>query len=782
VVVCDQIDRRNVSHVAFYDGVVDELIALVCDDSQPLGINLDLREQPRIGSARVLGIEEAVEYYESTNRIWQRMNFVKARVAAGSSSLGATFLGRLQPWIYRAFMNRAELGEIRALRHKLERRAERSDSPGDDVRNDPGGRRDVEMAIQFLQLLHGNELSSVRVTNTHDAIDALQQAGCVTHQEATLLSGNYARLCRLQHQHSVMFQLGSSRLPADRKLRRRLAWRLGLRTADGQRGDLERFEDSLRETFRVNRRIINHLMVDTPHGEEEPPIETELLLDPSPDRALVESTLSRYGLADPARAMTDLAALGTESVSFLSQPRCRHFLAILAPTLLNEIAQTPSPDKTLTSLVEVTESLGAKAVLWELFRTNPPTMKLMVRLCAAAPYLSGILVNHPGMIDELIDSLLMDTLPSANRLDAQSIELCRAAEDLGPILKSFKNCAHLTVGVRDILGRDSIESTHRALSDTAEACLRRVVEHEQARLASRFGDPMTAAGEPAHLVVVALGKLGGREPNYHSTLDVVFLYTDDGETRRRIGGPRATATNKYFFHQLAQNVLGRVYAYGPLYELDSRLRISGGEETLCASVEAFVRRFRHGIAPLWERMALCKARCVVGPRPLRQRIDASLVDLVRGSTWHDRMSEEIRDLRQRIEEASTSTNLKRGAGGTLDVEMIAQMLTLKNASNPDLDIRTSTTESLQGLADAGCIDEEQALTLIGNYRVLRRIEANLRLMDTPERHRLPDEPEALRDLAFLMNERDPAMILAQCQQAQRTNRRIFDVLTGCRDG
>ncbi len=785
--LCDQVDRANAGHVAFGESVASELITLLrCEDDPASGVEIELSEQPDLGAARVFGLDEAAAYYEATDRVWQRMSFVKARLVAGSQELGRRLLERLEPWIFLAYLRRTDLGEIQGLRSKLERRAERGAVPGDHVDMDPGGRRDVELTVQFLQLLHGREVASARCSNTHDAIIALEQAGCITHQEATHLGENYARLCRLEHHLSMTcgrsgvstspeFDLSSgATLPADLQLRRRLAWRLGVRTPENT-GDAARFEQLLQETFRINRRIINHLMVGASDGEEAA-IETELLLDPDPDPSLVDSTLATYRFDDPRWAMEALTLLGTESVPFLSARRCRHFLALLAPALLQEISRTPFPPETLRSLVRVTDSLGAKSTLWELFRTNPPTMRLMVRMCAAAPYLTGILTRHPGMIDELIDSLVINALPTAERLDAQSIELCRAAEDIGPILQSFKNCAHLTVGVRDILGKEPIEATHRALSDTAEACLRRVIEHQQERLAEQFGDPVDESGEPAHLVAIAFGKLGGREPNYHSDLDVVFLYTAEGQTRRRVGGPRTTMTNRDFFARLTQKVTESVGAFGPLYELDSHLRMTGEDDRLCAPLDAFVRRFRHGIAPLWQRLALCKARCFVGPRPVRAQINRVLGELVRQSSWHARMAEEIRELRIRLQETATPSNLKRGEGGTLDVEMVAQMLTLKHAGNRELTLHTGTTASLQALADAGAVSETQALTLIGNYRILRRIEANLRLMDTPQRHEFPAGEHDRQKLAFLMNERDPEMILAQCQHARRGNRKLFDEL------
>ena len=779
VFLCDQIDRKNTSHLQFYESVVHDTLELLCSEERSTSaIEIDLSEQPESESpTRIFSAEEAVRFYEKTSRTWQRMSFAKARVVAGSTSLGETFLQRLQPWVYRRFLNRSDLADIRALRHKIERRVE-ANHGGADIIRDPGGRRDVELTVQFLQLLHGGELPDVRRGNTHDALVALERTGCVTHQEATLLLENYARLCRLEHQLALMFDLRSSRLPDDPELRRRLAWRLGIRGGDDGLASLDRFEQMLDEMFRVNRKIINHLMVDAPGDEGHEALETELLLDPEPDPQLVDRILSKHRIESSERAMEDLGRLSTETVTFLSPQRCRHFFAALAPALLHEISLTPNPDRTLAKLVEVTDSLGAKAILWDLFRANPPTMQLMVRLCAVTPYLSGILIDHPGMIDELVDSLLMNRLPSAQRLDAQSIELCRGAEDLRPILHSFKNSAHLTIGVRDMLGKESLEATQIALADTAEACLRRLIEDEQEQLAQQFGDPVDEQGQPAELVALATGRLGGREPNYHSNLDVVFLYSADGETRRRVGGRRSTTVNRQFFHELARRVTQRVNETGPsgrLYDLDSRMRSAGEDDVMAESIASFMKHFRVGAATLWQRLALCKARPISGSIQLRKQVSSALAGAISQTSWHARTASDIRALRQRMQQTANQNNLKRGEGGTVDVEFVAQMLTLRYGINPKSQYVTGTIPSLRELAKAGHLDEELALTLIANYRTLRGIEGKLRLMKMPSRHDLPvDDEKAMCELAFLMGESDPKMIIAQCIQSRQSNRRLFD--------
>jgi glutamate-ammonia-ligase adenylyltransferase len=779
----DAIEEKNQAHREFVNQVVADVTTLISSgDASALNIAIDTSFRP-LGEEVVIGSSSLMaKQLESDGRTWQRIKLTKARVVAGAHLLGESFLARLEPWIYRRFLSRQDFADIRSLRRKLQRRFDSEHTRGDDVTTAPGGRHDIELMIQFLQLLHGGDIRSVRVANTAEAITQLEREGCLTHQEGSLLSRGYARLCRLQHQMSVMFGRYTSCLPNDDLMRRRLAWHLGVRDPTGRAGDLDRFQSQLRETFELNRKVLNHLMVEAPRGEdvetpEEFAIETELVLDPSPDPELVRQTLSRHALRDPARAMDDIRSLATESVRFLSRRRCHHFFASLAPDLLAEIANTPDPDRTLRTLAEVAESIGGKSSLWELLGTNRATMRLMVRLCAATPYLSDILIEMPGMIDELIDSLLMNRLPSAERLDAHSIDLCRRASDLDVVLHGFKNSAHLMIGVRDILGMEPVEATQRSLSDTAEACVRRVAEYEHEQLAARFGDPVDADGEAAELVAIALGKFGGREPNYHSDLDVVFLYTADGETRRRVGGPRKTITNAQFFNQLTSAIVKRINhpgEYGRLYEIDGRLRPTGEEGVLAVSIDEFSDRFRRGLAPLWQRLALCKARVISGSRHVKRRTGDTILSILCMTQWYSAMAAEVRDLRFRMQQTASEENLKRGRGGTVDTEFIAQMLTLRYiGEHPDL-FAPGTIDSLHRLAEHGFLSADQAFRLINNYRTLRGVEANLRLMNLPARHELPDDESKLRDLAFLMNEDDPKMIEALVRQARTINREIFD--------
>ena len=217
------------------------------------------------------------------------------------------------------------------------------------------------------------------------------------------------------------------------------------------------------------------------------------------------------------------------------------------------------------------------------------------------------------MVDELMDSLVMNKLPTIDTLRQSLQDRSRGAEDLDPILHSFKNAHHLNAGVRDILGKEDIRNTTAFLSDVAEVCLELITWTQYQNLTQRYGQPWIAAEDRrCELVILGMGKLGGREPNYHSDLDVVFVYEADGSTHVTTPNRNSTQTtsNQHFFSELVQRIIkqvNRIGPYGRLYELDARLRPTGKSGALAVSLDGFQRYFAEGQGQLWERQALCRA-------------------------------------------------------------------------------------------------------------------------------------------------------------------------------
>ncbi|MDP6445187.1 MAG: bifunctional [glutamate--ammonia ligase]-adenylyl-L-tyrosine phosphorylase/[glutamate--ammonia-ligase] adenylyltransferase [Pirellulaceae bacterium] len=775
--------ERSVSCFEFFQRLQKQVNRLLTESTN-LGaayrVDLRLRPEGAQGPA-VAGFSSALRYYDVSGRTWERQAFVKARPIAGDIEMGEQFLDKLESWIYRRYLSRADISGIKALKRRIERRAEREQGNEKNVKTGHGGIRDVEFVIQFLQLLNGGDLVDIRTPNTGEAINRLAEAGCLTMQEQTILYENYSFLRTVEHRLQIMFDLQTHTLPDSDDELRRLAIRIGYE-GDHTGTVLEQFQRELQQKQALNRKILDHLLHDAFGDEADSKPESDLVLDPDPSPDLIEQCLANYGFRRAADAYRNLMALSTERVSFLSTRRCRHFLASIAPDLLARISLTPDPDATLVNLSNVSDSLGGKGVLWELMSTHPASLELYVRLCASSPYLSSILINNPGMIDELLDSLMLDRLPTLEQLDETLEELCRGAEDIDPILHSFKDSQHLRVGVRDILDKEDIRHTHRVLSDIAEVCLKHVATREFKQLCARFGEPQIGAGanagEPAELIILALGKLGGREPNYHSDLDVILLYQSEGVTKP--SSPRGESTsNQHFFAQLGQRIIKVFAGSGPLgnlYDIDARLRPTGKSGSLACSLDEFQRYFHSGQGQLWERQALCKARPVFGSPAARAATMEAVRGIVLQEPWRPEFAAQIRDTRIRLEESASRRNLKRGVGGTVDVEFTVQMLQLRHAAKHPSVLTCGTLDAVAALQHEGLVSDDDAAALTESYRFLRSIESGLRLMNTTARHDLPDDDHELARLAFLLGHQGADELRRRCESTRDRNRRLFDRL------
>jgi glutamate-ammonia-ligase adenylyltransferase len=189
-------------------------------------VDLRLRPEGDQGPA-VISKDAALRYYDTSGRTWERQAFVKARPVAGELDLGREFLDQLEPWIYRRYLSRADISGIKALKRRIEQRAAREGGDIRDVKTGHGGIRDIEFVIQFLQLLNCGDLPEIRTGNTLQAIAQLEQVGCLTMQERSILEANYGLLRTIEHRLQIMFDLQTHMLPDNKDELRRLALRLG---------------------------------------------------------------------------------------------------------------------------------------------------------------------------------------------------------------------------------------------------------------------------------------------------------------------------------------------------------------------------------------------------------------------------------------------------------------------------------------------------------------------------------------------------------------------------
>jgi glutamate-ammonia-ligase adenylyltransferase len=753
---------RVVSNAEFFGRMGTEIVRILAEHSE-LGIayRVDMRLRPDgEQGALARSLDATLGYYVNRGRTWERQALIKCRPVAGDLDLGRTFVEAITPFVYRRYLGAAEIAEIKALKRRIEQRTVSAGRAEFEVKTGHGGIRDVEFVVQFLQLLHGGEYQGVRSGNTLLAIHQLEQVGCLTADERSIMDDAYRFLRQVEHRLQILFDRQTHEMPRSLEELRTLAIRMGYSSQgywEDRAGPAHRFLADYRSKTEVNRRILNHILHDAfldDDGAAADPV-VDLVLDPHPSEEQVAEVLGRYPFRDRPTAYLNLMALAREDSPFLSHARCRHFLAAIAPRLLQALAKTADPDMTLTNLEKVSASLGAKAILWELFNFNPPSLRLYVELCATSQFLSQILIGNPGMIDDLMDSLVVDRpLPGA-AIKAELADLTKGAEDIAPILWSFRNKEWVRIGTRDILGREPIRQVTRELADVAEAIITEVARDQWQRRVARHGTPYRASdGRRNRWAILGLGKLGGRELNYHSDLDLIFLHEEDGKT----SGTSPAISNEQFHTEIARRVLkalGGDVTSGPLYQVDTRLRPHGASGPLTVTLSAFVR-YLTNTAQTWERLALTRARVIYATGGFGRLVSDKIRSILCSPVDQECVATEVLAMRRRLEVSRARKDLKRGSGGLADLEFVAQFLMLVHAAwSPDL-LRSNIWDAFDALCRAGILDDSAHAELVAAYDFMRTVEGRLRLIHNRAGAEFPENPEEVLSLARRLNYRADA--------------------------
>jgi glutamate-ammonia-ligase adenylyltransferase len=745
------------------------------------------------GRSSVVQAKKWLQEIENRGRIEDRIDLLSARFVGGNYGLATYAMDELTSFIFQKYVTGNDIAELGAVYRKWTRYSPSMDqlsrADGWGIDRLEAWKKELDFLVRYLQLLNGSEDPEIREPNILSAIDALARKGYLSEAEKGVLN----TACNRFASTILRWQMHTCSIPIASDTEAVLSGsdQIGL-SIDGKRQhpyfvdgssmakidfSLESTRSPLLESIQRIRQIAHHLQGDVFSDVAKVPEETDLVLDPSPDPEWVETILERHRFRRTHAAFQYLRELAREEVRMLSSQRCRYFLAAIAPRLLQKIGSTPNPDSTLENLAKTCRSLGGKGILWELFNVHEPSMDLYVRMCGTSPYLVSLLINSPGMIDELLDSLMVNRLPTEPQIETMLHELCRGAEDIEPILSSFKSVMHLNVGVRDILGKESIADTHRALSDIAEGCIRQVIEFCYQTLVRKLGIPKISNELICRFAIVALGKYGAREPNYHSDLTLLCLYEAEGETTS-IGFSRIhqSVSNSEFFHQLTQKclqMLNRVGRNGRLYETSIWNPSEDRTYHLAWSVASLVETIdQQSISPK-KRLEYCSHRMIYGEPAFQIEADRMVTQAILQKGWNSQDTIRICSERSKLEETATSRNLKRGPGGTVDIEWLCQMLTLQQSIAENHPLIPGTLDALSRFAANQTLLPEEAVFLSQSYNFLRSVESGLRLMNTKARHELPADSSHLEQLAYILHLKNGAELDGKCIDYLTRNREIF---------
>src|SRR5947209_6331031 len=340
-------------------------------------------------------------------------------------------------------------------------------------------------------------------------------------------------------------------------------------------------------------------------------------------------------------------------------------------------------------------------------------------------------------------------------------------------LRFWKGREMTRVALRELANVAPLEETTGELSQIAEICIRRVFEYWDAEFRRRYGSPK------AEFAILALGKLGGGELNHSSDVDLLFLYSNEGQLSPHL-------SYHEFFNRLAKKILERFstpHPEGSLFRIDLRLRPEGSAGPLARSLES-MENYYAGFGETWERLALIKARGIGGSRELAYEFLRQHQPFIYPKSTTPDLFDEIANIKRRIERDvvgpdKLERDVKLGRGGIREIEFVVQALQLIHGAHHAFLQEASTLKALRGLRQLDLLPRDEVLTLDKAYRFLRRVEHRLQIEAEQQTHTVPREPEALRRLALSLRFSSGERFTVALQEKMRTVRSIFErVISG----
>ncbi|MBB6254775.1 bifunctional [glutamine synthetase] adenylyltransferase/[glutamine synthetase]-adenylyl-L-tyrosine phosphorylase [Nitrospirillum iridis] len=699
----------------------------------------DLRLRPDPGATPLaVSVSAAEAYYGSLGQNWERAAMIKARPVAGDRKAGQDFMGLIRHFIWRRNLDFAAIQDIHSIKRQIGAHKGHRDKAvnGHDIKLGRGGIREIEFFAQTQQLIYGGRDAHLRVPATMMALDALVAADRVSEAAAADLKAAYRFLRRVEHRVQMVDDQQTHKLPVDDNGVAAIATFLGYADPAAFRTDLlatlGRVEDRYAALF-----------------EEAPPLSGpgNLVFTGTEDDPDTIITLRGLGFQNPSVVAAQIRAWHHGRYRATRSTRARELLTELVPSLLAALGGTAQPDHAFMKFDEFLERLPAGVQLFSLFYANPRLLELVALIMGTAPRLADSLARRPSQLDAVLTPGFFDHLPDAAELrDGLFRQLADAHhfEEVLDLTRRWTGDQRLRAGIqilRHLADGDQCGPFLTTVAETALTVLQERVEGEYTPRHGRF-----PAGDDTGMAILAMGRLGARSLTLGSDLDLITVYQVPADADQS-DGPKPLSPSEYFI-RLTQRLINAITvptAEGALYEVDMRLRPSGNKGPLAVSLDAFTRYQRES-AWTWEHMALTRARVLTGPPALRAQLtDAIRAVLVRRRD-PDTLLADVADMRARMDKEHHTKDpwsVKHVRGGMVDIQFLAQYLTLRHAADhPDI-LDPNTTGALARLRDADLLDAADADALIDIHRLWRRVQAFLRLTVAGDT-KVADAPPALR--------------------------------------
>lgn len=698
-------------------------------------VDAALRPEGKAG-ALVRTLDSHIAYYQRWAKTWEFQALLKARVAVGDAELGRAYIDALMPMVWTACEREDFVPEVQAMRRRVEALVP-ADVRDREIKLGTGGLRDVEFAVQLLQLVHGRTDDSLHVASTVDALAALGAGGYIGRDDSANLTASYEFLRLLEHRLQLQRLRRTHLLPAadDDEALRWLARAAHVRP-DGTHDALGVLREEIkRQNVRVSK--LHAKLFYQPLLES---VGSTVGFAPGMSAEAAERQLAALGYEGPQSALTHLSALVNAS------GRRGRVQTVLLPRLLDWLSDTPDPDSGLLAYRRISESLADHRWYLATLRDESAVAKRLMRVLGTSAYVPDLLMRAPEVIGSYADGPTGPKLLDADPEGVARALIASAGRHPEPVraiaaARTLRRRELARVASADLLGMLDVEAVCAALTSVWVAVL-------QCALDAVIRASLDGADAPARIAVIGMGRLGGGELGYGSDADVMFVCDP-------LPGADETHAVKWSVTVAEQvrTLLGTPSADPPL-EVDANLRPEGRNGPLVRTLPSYAAYYQQWAQP-WEAQALLRARPVAGDEDLGRRFVA-LADAVRypeGGVTPTAVRE-IRRIKARVDAerlprgADPNTHTKLGRGGLADVEWTVQLLQLLHAHEvPDLHT-PSTLAALDAVAAAELIPGDDVAKLREAWLTATRARNALVLVRGKPTDQLPGPGRQLNAVAM----------------------------------
>ena len=755
--------------VIFVSEPADAKIGRVAGEMMRIGsmaffeVDAALRPEGKSGElVRTLESHEA--YYRRWAKTWEFQALLKARPMTGDLALGTAYHETVHPMVWTAVERDDFVRDVQAMRRRVEENVPES-LRDRELKLGRGGLRDVEFAVQLLQMVHGRTDEELRVTSTVEALSALRSGGYIAREDGANLVAAYQFLRLLEHRLQLQRFKRTHLLPedTDEEGYRWLARAAHVRPS-GRLDAAQVLREQLRQIRWRVRRLHSKLFY-RPLLDSIAAYDAEAL-SLSPEA--MERQLAALGFGSPRNAVGHLRALAGQS------SRRGRIQALLLPTFLEWLSDTPDPDAGLLAYRRLCEQHQEITWFLRILRDDNIVARRLVTVLGTSPFVTELLMRNPEVIPDLTDGAEGPVLVASRVADIASALTASASRHRTPervisAARSLRRAELARIGAADVLRLISVPDVGRRLSAVWRAVL-------DASLAAVVRD-MVPGGEsvPARIAYIGMGRLGGDELSYGSDADVLIVCDPLDGVAEDVAVRWAT--------QVAERV-GRLLSSpssDPPLDLDADLRPEGRSGPLVRTLASY-RAYYSKWADTWELQALLRASFAAGDPDLGLDF-LHMIDEFRypEKGVPAKVVLEIRRMKARIDSerlprgADPATHTKLGRGGLADVEWCAQLLTMQHAARVPGLHTTSTLEALQAAASAELLSEGERDALVQSWLMAGHARNALVLARGKAVDQLPGQGTILSAVAMICTGNpDGAEFLNEYLRVTRHGRKAVD--------